>query len=77
MNYIILNNKNSTEIKGLLISTLPPISKPSKRYNQEEIDGRDGDLITELGYKAYDKEFQIGLTYNYDVDEVISYFDSK
>lgn len=77
MNYIILNNKRSTEINGLMICSLPPISKPAKRISQKEIDGRDGDIITELGYKAYDKEFQIGLTYNYDVNEVISYFDSE
>lgn len=77
MNYIILNNKKSTEIKGLMICNLPPITKPKKRVIQEEIDGRDGDIITELGYSAYDKEFDIGLTYNYDVDEVISYFNSK
>ena len=77
MNYIILNNKKSTEIKGLLICSLPPISKPAKKINQEEIDGVDGDFITELGYKAYDKKISIGLTYNYDVDEVISYFDSE
>lgn len=77
MNYIILNNKKSTEIKGLMICALPPISKPAKRINQEEIDGRDGDIITELGYKAYDKTIEIALTYNYNVDEIITYFDSE
>ena len=77
MNYIILNDKKNTEIKGLMICTLPPISKPAKKVNQEEIDGVDGDIITEIGYKAYDKEFQIGLTYNYYIDEVIEYFNSE
>lgn len=76
-NYIILNGKNSNEITGLLISSLPSISKPSIRTNIEEIDGRDGDIITKLGYAAYDKEITIGLYGNYDIDEVIAFFDSE
>ena len=76
-NYIILNGKSSTELKGLLIQNLPPISKPKIRTATEEIDGRDGDIITELGYSAYDKEFEIGLYDNFDMDEIIPYFNSK
>ena len=76
-NYIILNNKNSNQITGLLISTLPPISKPMIRTTIEEIDGRDGDIVTKLGYSAYDKEFEIGLYGDYNIDEVIEYFDSE
>ena len=76
-NYIILNDKNSNEITGLLISTLPPISKPKIRTTIEEIDGRDGDIVTKLGYSAYDKELQIGLYGDFDINEVISYFDSE
>lgn len=77
MNYIKLNGKRSTEIAGLLIQTLPPISKPLKRTNIEEIDGRDGDIITELGYSAYDKEIEIGLYSDFDINKIISYFDSE
>ena len=76
-NYIILNGINSETITGLLIQNLPPISKPKQRVNIEEIDGRDGDIVTYLGYGAYDKEFKIGLYGNYDVDEVIKYFNSS
>ena len=75
--YIIINGVNSNTIEGLLISTLPPISKPLMRSEKLEINGRDGDIVTQLGYSAYDKSFEIGLTYNYDVDEVISFFDSS
>jgi len=75
--YIILNGINSQEITGLLIQTLPPISQPKIRTNIEEIDGRDGDIITKLGYSAYDKEFTIGLYGDYDVNEVIAYFTNN
>lgn len=76
-NYIILNGVSSTTISGLLIQNLPPISKPKQRVEVEEIDGRDGDIITYLGYGAYDKEFKIGLYGSYDVDEIIEYFNSE
>lgn len=75
--YIILNGTSSQTIPGLLIQNLPPISKPRQRVEIEEIDGRDGDIVTYLGYGAYDKEFKIGLFGSYDVDEIISYFNSK
>ena len=76
-NYIILNGNNSNEITGLLIQSLPPISKPLMRTAIEEIDGRDGDIVTNLGYSAYDKEVSIGLYGSYDVDEVIKYFSDN
>lgn len=73
-NYIILNGNNSNEITGLLIQTLPPISQTKIRTQVEEIDGRDGDIITKLGYSAYNKEISIGLYGSYDVDDIIKYF---
>jgi predicted phage tail component-like protein len=60
-----------------LISSLPPISKPPIRTRIETVDGRDGDIVTTLGYEAYDKPIKIGLTYNYDIDEIIEYFNSS
>lgn len=77
MNYIIINGKKSTLLNGLIISTLPPITKPKIRYNTEQIDGVDGDIINKLGYSAYDKTFEIGLSYNYNVDDIIEYFNSE
>lgn len=76
-NYIILNGVISTTIPGLLIQELPPISKPRIRTQIEEIDGRDGDIITKLGYSAYNKEISIGLYGDYDVDQVIAYFTNN
>lgn len=76
-NYVIINGVNSLTIPGLAIKSLPPITKPVQRTLREEIDGRDGDLITELGYGAYDKEIEIGLFGNFDVDQIIAYFNQK
>lgn len=74
MNYIILNGTKSTIVQGLLIQELPPISKPQIRSSIETIDGRDGDIITRLGYSAYDKVLTIGLKKDADINDVISYF---
>ena len=74
--YIILNDISSKSINGLLIQQLPPISKPAIRIKTEEIDGRDGDIVTKLGYSAYDKQVQIGLFGGFDIDEVIEFFNS-
>lgn len=77
MNYIELNGEKSTNVKGLLIQSLPPITKPKMRTSIEDIDGRDGDIITKLGYAAYDKEVSIGLHGDFDIDDAIAFFDSE
>lgn len=77
INYIELNGEKSTNVKGLLIQSLPPISKPKMRTSIETIDGRDGDIVTKLGYAAYDKQLSIGLHGDFDIDDAISFFDSE
>ncbi len=76
-NYVIQNGKDSRYLKGLLIQELPPITKPLMRTSIEQIDGRDGDVITRLGYSAYDKKMKIGLFGDYDIDDIITYFNSS
>lgn len=75
--YIILNGASSYSINGLLITSLPPITKPAIRNSIEEIDGRDGDIVTRLGYQAYSKKVGIGLYGEFEIDKVISFFDSS
>lgn len=77
MNYIIFKNINSNMIKGLMISELSPISKPQMRTEITTIDGRDGDIVNNLGYASYDKTLKIGLTYDYDINEIIKYFSGE
>lgn len=75
--YLIINGVSSKNVTGLLIQSLPPISKPKIRTSIEEVDGRDGDIVTTLGYAAYDKPILIGLKGDYNVDDVIEYFNTS
>ena len=75
--YVIINGVNSLTIPGLAIKSLPSISKTLMRNQKETIDGRNGDLVTELGYSAYDKTLTIGLFGNYDIDQIIAFFNQK
>jgi phage-related protein len=77
MNFITLNGIRSDSVKGLLISELPPVVKPQQRTEIEEIDGRDGDIVTKLGYSAYDRTLLIGLHGDFDIDDVICFFGSE
>lgn len=72
--WVLINEKPSYGVDGLIVTSLPPITKPKMRYSSEEIDGRDGDIITTLGYQAYDKTLSIGLHGNFDIDKVIEFF---
>ncbi len=74
-NYVIINGVNSNTINGLAINELPPITKPPMRVLQEEIDGRDGDITTNLGYGAYDKVMTIGLFHTFDINQIIAFFN--
>lgn len=77
MNSINWKGIDSESIEGLLICELPPISKPKMRIKETVIDGVDGSFIEELGYESYDKTIKIGLTRNYDIDEIMDYFNGE
>lgn len=77
MNSINWKGIDSESIEGLLICELPPISKPKMRIKETVIDGVDGSFIEELGYESYDKTMTIGLTRDYDIDEVMDYFNGE
>lgn len=71
---IIWKNIDSETIPGLIITNIPPITKPKMKTSITKIDGRDGDIIEELGYESYTKSIGIGLARNYDIDKVMKYF---
>lgn len=77
MNSIVLNGKRSQDIDGLLIQELPCISKPPMRTKVETVDGRDGDIVTPLGYDGYDKVASIGLYGKYKIDDIIEFFSGE
>ena len=47
------------------------------KTNKIEIDGRDGDIVEKVGYESYTKSVGIGLTRNFNIDEVINYFTGE
>lgn len=75
--WVKLNGQSSSTINGLVITSIPPITAPPRRYNQILIDGRDGDIIEDLGAAPYDKQFTILLHNSFDPDEVLSFFSSS
>lgn len=77
MSYIKFKGIDSRTIQGLLICELPPISKPQMRTIVTEVEGKDGDIIDEIGYSSYDKVINIGLTRNYDINQIIKYFSGS
>ena len=77
MTFVTLNGVKSTTLDGLLIQSLPKITKPRMRTQIEEIDGRDGDVVTKLGYAAYDREMSVGLYGRFRLDEVIAFFTGE
>lgn len=77
MNYIIFKGVNSTDIDGLIICELPPITKPDMRVKENTVNGKDGATYDKLGYSTYNKPVQIGLRGNFDIDKVIDYFNGE
>lgn len=75
MEYFIYKSIDSREVKGLIVSSLPPITKPKMRTEIVTIDGRDGSIITDLGYEAYDKTVEIGLARGYNIDNIIAWLN--
>lgn len=75
--YIIFKNIKSSTLDGLMICELPPITKPEMRTSITEIDGRDGDIVEELGYASYQKTIKVGLTRNFDINQIIKYFSES
>lgn len=77
MGYIIFKNIDSRNVKGLIISELPPVTKPKMRVRIDTIDGKDGSETVNLGFEAYTKTVKIGLTKGYDIDNIIAWLHGE
>lgn len=77
MSYIIFKGIDSRAVKGLIISELPPITKPKMRVRVDTIDGKDGADTVNLGFEAYTKTLKIGLTKDYEIDNIIAWFNGE
>lgn len=76
-NHLIYKNVNSNSISGLLISELGDITRPSRRQDVTEVEGRDGDVVRYLGYEPYKKNVTIGLHGDFDIDEISNFFGGE
>jgi len=75
--WLEINGVKSTTIAGLLITSVPPVAKPPRRYQLQTVDGLNGDIRTDLGYAAHDRTVGIGLAGTYDEDAIIAFFDQS
>lgn len=77
MEYFFYKGIDSRTVKGVIVTELPPITKPKLRVQTTTIDGRDGSIVTPLGYEAYTKTLKIGLTRGFDVDNIIAWLSGS
>ena len=76
-NWIEINDMRSTFVKGLFINQLPAITKPAKRVNITTVDGLDGDILEDVGYESYDKEFEVSMLPDGNIDDIIAFFNDE
>lgn len=55
---------------GIIVQELPSIIRPKMRTETIVIDGRDGEIINNLGYEAYDKSILIGIKSNQYINNI-------
>lgn len=76
MSYFIFKDISSENFKNLIVENLPPIVKPPKRYELQEIEGSSKIGVNILGYKAYEKKIPLGFT-NHDIYDVMDWLDGE
>lgn len=77
MEYFVYKGIDSRDVVGLVVASLPAITKAKMRSRIDTIDGRDGSTVTELGFEAYNKPVKIGLSRNYDIDNIINWLNGE
>lgn len=74
---VTINGVSSDTLQGLQVLSLPPITKPRMRTSIATIDGRAGDIVTKLGYEAYNRRIKILLHDTYNLDAVEAFFNTS
>lgn len=77
MGFFVFKNIDSRDIKGLIVCELPPITKPKMRVRVDTIDGKDGAETVNLGFEAYTKTVKIGLTREFNIDNIIAWLHGE
>ena len=75
--HVIINGVSSETLQGVQVLSLPPITKPRMRTSVAVIDGRPGDIVTRLGYEAYNRKIRILLHHDYDIDAISAFFNTS
>lgn len=75
--YVKINGVSSETLSGVQVLSMPPITKPRMRTSIATIDGRPGDIVTRLGYEAYNKKIDILLHDTYNLDTVEAFFNTS
>lgn len=75
--YVKINGVSSDTLSGVQVLSMPPITKPRMRTSVMTIDGRPGDIVTKLGYEAYNKKIDILLHGTYNLETVEAFFNTS
>lgn len=75
--HVIINGVSSETLQGVQVLSLPPITKPRMRTSITTIDGRPGDIVTRLGYEAYNRKIKILCHHTYDMEAISAFFNSS
>ena len=75
MNYFIFNGENSKD-KGIIITKMPPISKPAKRVEKIIIPGKNGVLHQDEGtYETVLIQIQCAVVEKCNIKEIVSWLN--
>ncbi len=76
MSYFIFKGISS-DTMGVILTELPPITKPPKKYRKYDVIGKDGTEIKEDGYTSYPKPLSIGIKDPSNIDQIIDWLDGS
>ena len=77
MNYFIYKNTSSDEFSSLIVNKLPDIVRPSKNYDKITIEGRDGAIYRDLGYKDTERIMEISVKNYTQIDRILSWLTGE